>query len=200
MKKLIFPLLVSALLLGFTTSSMALDLAKKCADCHGKDGNSTEGKVPTIAGISAAYFKDTMKMYKTGDRPAMDFKVKGKTQNMKDITNKLSDGDIAKLADFYAKKKFKAADQKFDAAKAKKGKKLHKKYCEKCHENGGRSAEDDAGLLAGQHSEYLKYTFDSFKSKKRTMGKKMAKKFEKMLKTDGDGSIDLLINYYASEK
>ncbi len=74
------------------------------------------------------------------------------------------------------------------------------KYCEKCHADGGSSAEDDAGILAGQWQPYLKWTLDDYNSGDREMYKKMAKKMNKMLKKEGDEGITQLLHYYAGQK
>jgi len=185
--------------LGITGNAAAADINKLvegCADCHGKDGN-TKGEAPSIAGISVVYFTDSMAAYKKG-RPAL--KLKDKKEDMKDVVKKLSDEDIKALADFYSKKKFKPVKQSFDAELASAGKKLHKKYCDKCHSEGGTSSEDDAGILAGQPISYLEYTMKNYHTGKREMGKKMAKKFENMTEKEGDAGIKQLIHYYASQQ
>ena len=184
--------------LGIATNVPAADLNKLvegCADCHNKDGN-TDGEAPSIAGISVVYFTDSMNAYKKG-RPAL--KLKDKKEDMQDVVKKLSDEDIKALADYFSKKKFKPLKQNFDPELAKAGKKIHKKYCDKCHSEGGTSSEDDAGILAGQPISYLKYTMDNYHTGKREMGKKMSKKFKKMTEKEGDDGIKKLIHYYASQ-
>ena len=173
-------------------------LVEDCADCHGKNGNSKINESPSIAGMSTEYFKETMGGYTKNTRPAA--KLKDKKKTMKDVVKKLSDADKVALANHYAKQKFVPFKQDFDAGKAKAGKKLHKKYCDKCHSEGGTSAEDDAGILAGQPKGYLKYSMTNYAKGKREMGKKMAKKYKKMMKKEGDEGIDKLVHYYASQQ
>lgn len=173
-------------------------LIKDCEDCHGKNGNSTLDASPSIAGMSAVYFKETMTGYTKKTRPAK--KLKDKKKTMTDVVKKLSDADKVALANHYAKQKFVAFKQDFDAGKAKAGKKLHKKYCGKCHTKDATSAEDDAGILAGQPMGYLKYSMGNYASGKREMGKKMAKKFKKMYKKEGDAGLDKLAHFYASKQ
>ena len=79
-------------------------------------------------------------------------------------------------------------------------KKLHKKYCEKCHEDGGRSSEDDAGILASQMMPYLRNTMADFTSGGREMPKKMKKKVDSLKKSKGDKGMDQLIHYYGSQR
>jgi len=170
----------------------------ECADCHEKDGNAKDGKTPGIAGISIDYFIEIMDEYKTGDRPSM--KLKDKKEDMQDVVKDLSDEDIEALAVYFSKQTFKPWKQEFDAELAAAGKKLHRRYCELCHSEGGSSADDDTGILAGQPIAYLQYALDSYASGKREMDKKMGKKFKKMQKKAGDKGILQLTHYYASQQ
>lgn len=193
--------LILACGLGMVAHSANADidsLVKKCADCHEKDGNSKNTDTPSIAGMSSAYFLDSMKGYKAGTRPAL--KLKDKKEDMKDITSKLSDADVKALAGYFGKQKFTAYKQDFNADLAKKGKQLHKQYCDKCHSAGGTSSEDDAGILAGQPVGYLKYSMENYANGKREMGKKMATKFKAMQEEAGNDGITQLIHYYTSQQ
>ncbi|RLA06504.1 MAG: cytochrome c4 [Gammaproteobacteria bacterium] len=165
-------------------------LGNTCAGCHGTNGNSLGPATPSIAGISKDYFVDTMQAYKKGERPATI---------MTRIAKGYSDGDIKQMATFFAGIKFKSGAQKADLAAAKRGKKIHKKYCEKCHENGGTSSEDDAGILAGQWKPYLQYTMADFQAG-REMPKKMKKKMKALHKKKGDKGLNDLFEFYASRK
>ena len=156
-------------------------LANTCAGCHGTNGSSVGPASPTIAGISRDYFIETMEAYKTAERPSTIM-----TRIAKGYTEK----EIELMADFFSKQPFVRMTQAYDEDKAKLGKKLHKKYCEKCHEDAGRSSEDDAGILAGQWEPYLRYTMEDFTSGNRTMEKKM----KKMKPED----FKALLNFYAS--
>jgi sulfide dehydrogenase cytochrome subunit len=104
------------------------------------------------------------------------------------------------MAEFFSQQKMQRQPQEVDAKLAKKGMKLHEKYCEKCHEDGGRSTEDDAGILAGQWSPYLHYTMSDFLDGKREMPKKMKKKVEELQAKGGDDAINALIQFYGSQK
>lgn len=194
---LLYGLLLSGSLFVISTTIPASDLptasmlANTCAGCHGTNGSSYGPASPTIAGISKTYFIDTMQAYKKGDRPSTI---------MTRIAKGYNDEEIKLMAEFFSKQKFVRRDQQFDAAQVKVGKDLHAKYCDKCHENAGRSAEDDAGILAGQWAPYLRYTMEDFNSGARSMEKKMQKKMEELKKSKGDKGVDALIHYYASQK
>ena len=175
----------------FAATPSASMLGNTCAGCHGTNGNSNGPATPTIAGISSEYFIETMEAYKSGERPStiMTRIAKGYTEE-----------EIKRMAEFFAKQKFDRQPQKVDAKMASRGKKLHDKYCEKCHEDGGRSTEDDAGILAGQWKPYLKYTMEDFMGGGREMTKKMKKKVDQLHKSKGDAGMEQLFDYYASQK
>jgi len=184
----------------FETSAADIDkLTQICADCHGKDGASTESDVPIIGGFSEQYMLDSMAIYKDEERPCLETKYragenKGSKTDMCEIADDLSDEDIEELAIFYAGKTFVAARQTTDPEKAALGAKIHETSCEKCHEDGGKSSEDDAGILAGQWMPYLEQTFKDYAAGERAQPKKMKPKMEKLDAKDTEN----LIHYYGS--
>ncbi len=169
-------------------------LAEKCGECHGKDGNSSDPKVPNIAGYSVKYLRDTLENYRNGERPGLKFrKEDGSESDMVEIAKKLSEDDIKAIAEYYAGKTFKshADEQKTDPELVARGKKVFKRKCKKCHADFGTDPEDDAGILGGQWMEYLRHQFEMFTSGEREMPKKMKKKFSK-LKKDYEAIIHAL--------
>lgn len=175
----------------FAVTPSASMLGNTCAGCHGTNGSSNGPATPSLAGISTEYFIDAMAAYKDGSRPStiMTRIAKGYTEE-----------EVKVMAPFFAEQKLKSIDQAANAKMAKAGKKLHKKYCEKCHEDGGRSSEDDAGILASQMMPYLRNTMEDFTSGGREMPKKMKKKVESLHKSKGDKGMDQLIQYYGSQR
>lgn len=177
----------------FTATVVADDLINSCDNCHGKDGNSEDGKVPTIAGMSVQYFKDTFENYKNGDRPGVKYKPKkGDETDMAAISKKMSEDDVEKVASHYAGKTFKANEQAGDAGKIAKGRKLFHKKCEKCHSEAGSVADDDSGILLGQWKPYLEEQIKLYSSGERTMPKKMKKKFKKLSDKDKANVVEFL--------
>lgn len=173
----------STLLAAAPTPAM---LSNTCSACHGQFGQAVGPSIPTLAGQPASYIADSMKKFKSGERV-------GTVMNR--VARAYSDGDFNAMGEFFSQKKFVRYPQKVDAAKVAKGKELHEKNCQKCHEENGRESED-GGVIAGQWSEYLHITMDDFASKKRAMPKKMAEKFEGLSKDDRDALID----FYASQQ
>jgi len=189
--------ILAGLLLSLAMPLAASELTDKCDSCHGKNGNSEDDKVPSIAGFSAVTIEDIMSQYKEKDRPADKYKPKdGEETDMQEIAGKLSEAQIKEVASYYAKQKFIPHKQPFDAKLAKKGAKVHKKRCEKCHSDNGSNAEDDAAILAGQWRGYLERQFDLIASGERTVPKKMRKKFKKLKEKD----MKALIEFYVSQQ
>ncbi len=195
-------ILATGLALG-ATSAMAADepklkmgasasmLANTCAGCHGTNGVSQGPAAPTIAGLSRDYFIEVMQGFASGE---IQSTIMGR------MAQGYTEEEIEQIADFYVAKPFVKAVQEFDAGQVDKGAKLHDKYCEKCHAEGGQSAEDDAGVLAGQWTPYTTYQLADFQAGHREAPKKMKKQLEKMLEKEGSAGIDALLNYYASQK
>lgn len=192
-------MLAALLIAGGAGTAGANELAEGCAECHGKDGASSEPTVPVIGGISALYMMDNLALYKDEARPCVEAEYldgpnKGSKTDMCKIAAELSEGDMESLGEFFAGKPFVRAKQDFDADKAALGKEVHERNCEKCHEDGGASAEDDAGILAGQWTPYLKQVFEHYDAGTREMPKKMAPKYEKLDAAEKEA----LLHYYAS--
>jgi sulfide dehydrogenase cytochrome subunit len=167
-------------------------LADTCAGCHGFNGVSKGPATPSIAGLSAEYMSTLLKAYKSGEASST---IMGR------IVKGYSDGELDQVAEYYSKKKMVlASGQEFDEKLAEKGKKLHDKYCEKCHSEGGTLGEDESGFLGGQWVPYLQASLVDFKEGTRDMPKKMKKKMKKLRKKEGDDGIKALMNYYASQK
>lgn len=203
-KNIVYALLTAGMLFGFTvaTGAYAADvnkLAESCAGCHGKDGANAEGDVPNIGGFSLKYYAMTMDHYKKKERPCVETKFrsgdkKGTKSDMCQVVKDLSDDDIKQLSQHFAGKKFVRTTQKFDAALAAKGKGIHDKSCEKCHSEAASLADDDAGILAGQKTHYLKEQTEFFLAGKRPMHKKMEPKLKALSKDE----IEAVLHYYAS--
>ncbi len=188
-------------LAGYAIAADMVKLEETCTSCHGKDGASTESDVPIIGGMSQGYIEFNLAAYQKKIRPCPAAKVKtgpnkGKNMDMCEITKSLSEADITQLAKFYSGKKFARVVQNFDPELAKKGKSIHQQNCEKCHNNDGTDSKNDAGILAGQWTPYLRLTFEDYKSGKRHMEQKMKPNIDKL---DKDG-IEALLNYYSSVK
>ena len=166
-------------------------LAHTCAGCHGTHGASNGPAAPTIGGLSEDYMIEVMEAYKSGDRAST---IMGR------IAKGYSDEEIAAMAKFYAAQPYVGKVQTSAGPKSMAGKKLHDEYCEKCHEDEGRSIDDDSGLLAGQWMPYLHWTMDDYAAGMNSGEKRMLKNIKKMLDEHGPSSIENLVHYYGSRK
>ncbi|MFK5985388.1 MAG: cytochrome c [Pseudomonadota bacterium] len=164
-------------------------LANTCNGCHGPHGNSFGPGIPSIAGNAATYITEKMIAYKSGEMPSTI---------MGNIAKGYSEAEIKRISEYYAKQKYVPVVQKHDADLAKAGKKLHDKYCEKCHSEAGVLAEDESGMLSGQWMPYLEYSLADYHSGVATSTKKMNKKIKKMFKKEGAEGFKKLIHYYGS--
>ena len=190
-KRLSVALLGSALALATGNAiagPSALMMANTCAGCHGTEGQSVGPASPNLAGISTAYFIDSMEKFKSGERPAtiMDRIAKGYTEEQIEI-----------MAEYFAELPvYKAKQAGLDPAMVKKGEKIYDKSCAKCHDEGGALPDDDSGILAGQWLPYLRYSIVDFQAGTHEMPKKMKKQLKKL----NDKEIDAALQYFASQQ
>lgn len=164
-------------------------LAYTCAGCHGTDGSSVGPSSPHIAAMDPAYFYDSMLAYKSDQRDATI---------MNRIAKAYTDEEIEAMAAFFAKQPLRTAAQAHDPQQVERGAELHDRYCENCHEDGGRNPE--GGMLAGQWTPYLAYSMADFQSGAREMPRKMKKKLDDLRGQDGDVGIEALLHFYASQR
>ena len=196
-------LLACLLSLGTTSPAFAdvLESLDRCYDCHGPQGQSVTPEMPIIAGYSKTYILDTMTDYRHSERPCHEARYvsgpnKGHTEDMCGVARKLSILETEMIAEHLSKRVFVPAKQKFDSEMAARGEKIHNRMCDKCHEEGGASTNDDNGILAGQWSQYVRHQMEEFETGRRGIGKKMKKKFETLSTKD----MEDLVQYYASQQ
>ncbi len=177
---------------GGAQSAQAAKPTDACEKCHGQNGASAKPEIPIIGGLSAAYIKSCLESFQKKER---ECSVSGApSDDMCGAAKNLTKAEIAEAAKSFSGKRFVRADQRFDAALAKKGQEIHGLHCEQCHSGGGSAAGDDIGILAGQWMAYLDSQFKAFASGKRPVPDLMAP----MLKKVDAAGIEALVNYYGS--
>lgn len=187
-------------LVAFNASAAGIsDLVSSCENCHGKDGASKEAEIPIIGGLSAVYIVDSFTAYLDKSRPCEEVKYlagphKDEKSDMCKSGKDLSEEEINQVAEHFAAKPFIRANQSFDPELAAKGRNIHGLHCKKCHEDGGSSPDDDAGILAGQWMHYVEEQFEAYAASKRDQPKKMKVKMDKL----SDEDTMPLIHYYGS--
>ncbi|NEV60653.1 c-type cytochrome [Thiorhodococcus minor] len=183
-------LCLSAALAAEPTAEM---LAGTCAGCHGGGGNSQGPAAPTIAAMDPLVFVDAMEAFKSDETYST---IMGR------IARGYSTKDFEKMAEHFHQLEYTPAPQSYDTALVDQGAKLHDKYCEKCHAEGGKPLKDeeDYNILAGQWLPYLQYAMSDFREDRREMEKKMRRKLEEMLEREGEAGLDALYAFYASQQ
>jgi sulfide dehydrogenase cytochrome subunit len=169
-------------------------LSGTCYGCHGIHGNSVGPASPSIAQMEKVAFVETMKAFQSGE---MHSTIMGR------IAKGYTDEEIDLMAGHFAAQKLVPAKQDFDAKAAEEGAKLHEKYCEKCHEEGGKPLEAEGAeysLLAGQWLPYLEYAMADFREGRREIPKKMKSKLDKLIEKEGDKGLAAINAYYASQQ
>jgi len=172
-----------------------VDLVKLCEGCHGQDGNSRLPVVPSIAGFSYEGFLNTMDVFRENERIALEFQRPGEPETvMNEIARSLSDEDVDALAKYFSERTFLPIRQAVDAELASRGAILHKQQCERCHTHNGAEPVEDAAILAGQWTPYLRLQFSNILTGKRIVPRGMLRRVKK-LNTD---EIEALLNFYAA--
>lgn len=193
------------------TTEMLVDT---CVACHGAKGVSTGPAIPSIAGFTRNYLIGAMLAYKYhDDADTLEKVIEEQGEAYEDIVafprystimSRIAPGytlrEIEAMADYFAAQELLPARQQTDTDMAAMGQKLHKAKCEKCHEDGGNSPQDDVGILAGQWVSYLEYTLQDYLDDKRKMPKKMRTKLKELHEEYGAAGIAQLIQYYGNAK
>jgi sulfide dehydrogenase cytochrome subunit len=197
-------MLVCTALLGLALSASANaaeapKVVESCFACHGKDGNSTDAHVPSIASYSEEYLASTLKKYQAKERPCVEAEYlsgskKGSKSDMCKIAAELKESDVKQIGEFFVAQTFVRTPQPTDPQLVAKGKSVYKLKCYTCHNDDGTFPGDHAGILAGQKMAYLKQQIKFFKEGKREMPKKMKPKLEAL----DDSELEAVVHFFAS--
>lgn len=132
-----------------------------CARCHGADGNSTDPKIPKLAGRHPDYMVREMKAFGANAR---------KCEDVIRIAGELGAGELKALGEYFGAQKS-TRGKVADPAAADIGMKLYRDgdedkgvpACAGCH---GADAAGDKRFprLAGQHKEYLLEQMHGFRN------------------------------------
>jgi sulfide dehydrogenase cytochrome subunit len=163
--------------LAFIASGAAVadteSLARTCNTCHGVNGISAGGAIPSIGGQSEGYLLQIMMQWKSGERASA---------NMTRLISGYSDAQIAALAKHYAAKPWAPKAKAVGADVIARGKEATDR-CGSCHgDTGGEPDDNETPRLNGQEAAFLhleleKYRDDGFEMPHKKM-KKNARKLE----------------------
>lgn len=139
-----------------------------CADCHGERGAEPDReKHPTLAGQLAPYTFKQLRDYKDGSR---------KNRKMSEAVERLTDGQLAALAAWYAQQPIPAVEVDEDETVSEDTMKLVFRGdktrliqpCASCHGARGEGAIIDVPSIAGQNVKYFVNTMKDYAKGKRT--------------------------------
>lgn len=178
-------------LLVMSAGAMALPpnaamLANACAGCHGTLGASAGPSMPSLAGQSRQVIVESMKNFKSGNRPST---IMGR------LAKGYTDADFAAMGDFFAAQKLHVTQQTLDQQRVAKGAVLHNANCKKCHIDNGKTSEDDAPPLASQWLPYLQIQMALY-----VEGKRKTAKMSDVVKGLSADELESLMQFYASTK
>jgi len=128
--------------------------SERCQECHGQDGNSDDGRIPSHAGQYAGYLIKQLRDFQSGAR---------KHPVMSVIAEDLSEADMADIAAYFASQKRRQGSSAEENAAAKNlfssGDQARAiEACVNCHGEGGKGRSADNvtyPAIGGQHKTYL---------------------------------------------
>ncbi len=137
-----------------------------CAACHGRDGNSVDPSVPSLAGQVAPYL----------ERQLIAFKTARRTGVMSGVSMGLSEADMHGAATWFAQQAAQAnRDPWPDSAALARGAAIYRRgiatknvpACASCHALRGGGLPPEFPRLAGQHANYLRAQLRAFRAGSR---------------------------------
>jgi sulfide dehydrogenase cytochrome subunit len=171
-----------------TTDVRAAELAA-CMECHGEQGVTTQEAVPHIGGLNKGYLSTVLAEYADGTRPST-VKAHGDGLTAAQIGQAVA--HFSPLPWVNAPENASAADASLAADGGKKSVK-----CQLCHEDMGRSQEDDMPRLAGQRLTYLLQRIKTFKN---NPDYPMPKKMKGMITQLTVEDLTAISHFFASQK
>ena len=153
-------------------------LAESCAGCHGKDGNSQDAKIPSLAGQNAAYLVAAIKAYANDTRQHED---------MKNAVQELDKTAMRNIAKFYAQ-----LTPKGSAVHVPEAPEALAQKCNRCHGENGQGSDDDKLRLDGQRQSYLVKALLAYKN-----GERINSMMQAMSAELGIVEIEAIAAYYA---
>lgn len=163
-------------------------IAITCNNCHGENGVSAGGAMPSIGGQPGGYLESAMKEFRDGTRysTAMGRLLKG-----------YSDAELAALAKYYERKLWIKAGQAEPAALVAKGSKLHSDRCAGCHGDKGDKTFEEMPRLAGQDTDFIEIELKKYADKAVKVPSKVMRSMVKGLSPE---DLHALAAFYGSQK
>jgi cytochrome subunit of sulfide dehydrogenase len=164
-------------------------VAQTCFACHGPGGDSSEGAIPTIAGLPESYLLQVMRDYRYGGRfsTLMGQLVQGYT-----------DDQLRLVADYFSQQPFIASKQRVDWDLASKGRQLNRIYCRRCHGDRDQIPEKGVPGLNGRWMSYLRWTLQDYLLGVSQGDEEMSEQLSLLIRRHGEMGLEALIHYYGS--
>ena len=132
------------------------DDLKKCARCHGEDGNASASGMPNLTAQSAEYFVYSMQAYSDGSR---DHRLMG------NLAKGLDEATLQRMGVFYAVQE-PARTTTMGDGNVDRGRELAEP-CAACHGPDGNASGADMPTLAGQDARYFIKAMEAYKDGSR---------------------------------
>jgi sulfide dehydrogenase cytochrome subunit len=202
-KPLLIGLAVTVLLAGppvLIAESAEADFTAQCEVCHGPDGVSRWSDIPNISGLPEVVVANALYDFRGRARPCRVGEC-GPQETCPDasmcyVSHELDDGEIDRYATYYSSQPFSpsAPDTELDPEVVAAGREVHDRLCEACHTQGGSSPLDQASILRGQNTAYLRNAMADFREGRRVQEAAMAEAMAVL----SDGETEALLQFYAS--
>lgn len=154
-------LLAAVIMTVIATGAQAATYEEKlatCLACHGEKGISETPEVPSLAGMPADATLIQLFLFRQGTR---------KIEIMNDVAKDLTDDDLRKLGEHFAKLTPPKGKEPADPAIVARAQAASaKNHCASCH-NPDYSGRDQMPRLSGQREDYLLKAMRDYKSKQR---------------------------------
>lgn len=184
--------LILTLMLALGSAAAAPAIIEQCTSCHDVDGSGV-GKdfVPIISGTPAVAIEEALYAYQDGARQCK------KVPEMCETAAKLTDENIADVAEYYGSLPRYSHAATFDEKLVVKGKAIHERLCSRCHvPPDDPDVGDVLGIpLHGQRADYLQYALEAYLD--GTRENLLSDMEEKVLQLQ-EGDVKALVNYYIS--
>jgi cytochrome c553 len=154
--------LAAVFLIVAARSAQAMTYEEKlpaCLACHGEKGISETADVPSLAGMPADFTLIQLFLFRQGTR---------KVEIMNDLAKDMSDDDLRKFSDYFAKlPPPKASGEAADPQVAARAQAvIARNHCASCH-NPDFSGREQMPRLAAQREDYLLKALRDYKSAQR---------------------------------
>lgn len=164
-------------------------LVSGCFGCHGEEGRSAQSPIPSLAGLSSKYIYNVMIDYQHGGRygTVMDRIAMG-----------YSNEEIRRIAAYFSEVDEVPIKQRTDRKQFKKGRKLHKHYCSKCHGAGDTPPKKGSPPLKHQWMDYLRWTMKDYMVGINQSHPRMDEGLTGLVRKYGEDGLESLVHYYGS--